>query len=325
MSINGREDEFEQPQKLAADDYGERRVVGLSVSSLLLTLSIFLLAVGIFLLDLKSPAEAACGTLYVAVVLLALLLPRREFALLFALLCTLLILSAKITVALTPDGSEFTQGLIFPRDPLTVVINGSLELFAIWVAAIFGYQRKGLEDALWQAKSHLEQRVGERTNQLRQANRDLQSEIEIREQTRRELLTSEAHYLSLIENLPIHVIRKDVEGVFTFASQSFCELLGQPLAEILGKRDHDFYPAELADKFRADDRRVIRERRVINEVESNQLADGTKTSVQVIKVPFSDAQGNVTGIQGIFWDVTERLKAEDELRESEVRKRAILE
>ena len=302
-----------------------RAGAGLSLKPMLLALFLLVLAAGIFLLDLKSPAYAACGTLYVAVVLLALLLPSREYTLVYALLCTFLILSAKLIVALSPGDELIMQGLILPREPLNLVLNGSLELFAIWVAAVFGYQRKGLESALLQAKSHLEHRVEQRTAELRQSNRDLQSEIEIREQTRRELRTSEAHYLSLIENLPIHVIRKDIAGTFTFASQSFCDLLGLTLNEILGKKDHDFYPQELAEKFRADDLRVIRQRQVINEVEYNQLADGTKTSVQVIKVPFNDAHGNVIGIQGIFWDVTERLKAEDELRESEARKRAILE
>ena len=316
------------PDKRPPDPAGVvegQKSVSLSLKPMLLALFLLVLAAGIFLLDLKSPAHAACGTLYVAVVLLALLLPRRQYTLLFALLCTFLILSAKLIVALSPGDAVISQGLILPREPLNLVLNGSLELFAIWVAAIFGYQRKGLESALLQAKSHLEHRVEQRTSELRQANRDLQSEIEIREQTRRELLTSEAHYLSLIENLPIHVFRKDISGTFTFASQSFAELLRVPLSEIIGKNDHDFYPRELAEKYRADDLRVIRQRKVVNEVESNQLVDGTKTSVQVIKVPFNDAHGNVIGIQGIFWDVTERLKAEDELRESEARKRATLE
>ncbi len=63
----------------------------------------------------------------------------------------------------------------------------------------------------------------------------------------------------------------------------------------------------------------------INELETNQLADGTQMSVQVIKVPITNPEGDVIGIQGIFWDVTERMRAEDELRDSEARKRAILE
>ena len=70
---------------------------------------------------------------------------------------------------------------------------------------------------------------------------------------------------------------------------------------------------------------MVRDRKVLNDVEVNQKADGTKTYVQVIKVPIQDSEGLVVGSQGIFWDVTERMQAEDELRESEARKRAMFE
>ncbi|MCG8377194.1 MAG: PAS domain-containing protein [Chlorobiales bacterium] len=41
-----------------------------------------------------------------------------------------------------------------------------------------------------------------------------------------------ALYISLVENLPLHVLRKDLKGRIVFANRSFCELLGKPLAEI---------------------------------------------------------------------------------------------
>lgn len=288
-------------------------------------LIIVVASAGIFVLNLAAPANAACGTLYVGVVLLALRFKRRQMCLWVALFCSGLILSSAITVLISEQAGSDRTGLIVYREPLHLLINGLLELFAIWVTATFCFVTQGLQRDLVSAKDELQQRFELRSAELLHTTAELQSEIDRSEQTKRELAHSKAHYLTLIENLPIHVIRKDIEGRFTFASPSFCELLGRPLSAVLGKTDHDFYPPEMANKFRADDHRVMTTRQIINEMETNQLADGTRTRVQVIKVPISDGTGKVAGTQGIFWDVTERMKAEDELRESEAEKRAILE
>src|SRR5207237_230777 len=53
------------------------------------------------------------------------------------------------------------------------------------------------------------------------------------------LRESEALYHSLVENLPCLVLRKDLEGRFTFANQRFCELVGLPLEQLLGKTNLD--------------------------------------------------------------------------------------
>jgi sigma-B regulation protein RsbU (phosphoserine phosphatase) len=49
-------------------------------------------------------------------------------------------------------------------------------------------------------------------------------------------------------------------------------------------------------------------------VEKNQPPGGEMTFVQVVKTPLYDAQGNVIGLQGIFWDITERKRAEEQIR-----------
>ncbi|MGE0759841.1 MAG: response regulator [Pirellulaceae bacterium] len=284
--------------------------------TLLLMLGIVLLAAGEFLLDLLSPPGTAAGVLYLLVVLLALKLPTRSYAVFAAAYCSLLIVVAGITKGLAHTPAP---------PPWQLVINGSFELFALWVTAAFAYGKQGTERSLIQEKEQLERNVAESTAQLDRAQQVLATEIGERERAEQQLVHSEAHYLSLIENLPIHVIRKDTTGHFTFASQSFCELLGRPLDRVLGRTDMDFYPREVADKYRSDDQRVMRQRQVINDVEMNPRPDGTKSYVQVIKTPISDAKGNVVGIQGIFWDVTKRMQAEDELRESEARKGALFE
>jgi PAS domain-containing protein len=46
---------------------------------------------------------------------------------------------------------------------------------------------------------------------------------------------SEAFYYSLVESLPQNIFRKDLEGRHTFANSRYCQTLGLPLADILGK------------------------------------------------------------------------------------------
>src|SRR4029079_12083549 len=77
-----------------------------------------------------------------------------------------------------------------------------------------------------------------------------------RQSTEAALLDAEAMYRSFAEGLPIHLVCKDGTGRFTFAKGLFCRELGRSLSEIVGKTDHDFFSVELADKYRADDRRV---------------------------------------------------------------------
>ena len=139
-------------------------------------------------------------------------------------------------------------------------------------------------------------------------------DITARKTAEEKLVKSEAFYHSLVESLPQHIIRKDLNERFTFANQKFCQLLGKPLDQIVGKTDFDFYHPDLALKYQTDDRHVIKSGRTFETVEVNQAPGGEQRYVNVIKSPIHDPQGQVIGIQGIFWDITERMRAEEDLR-----------
>jgi PAS domain S-box-containing protein len=130
------------------------------------------------------------------------------------------------------------------------------------------------------------------------------------------LRASEAFYHSLVETLPQNIFRKDLNGRFTFANKRFCQSLGVKLEELVGKTDFDFYPPELANKYKNDDLLVIRTGKTFETIEENQPPGGSKMYVQVCKTPIRDADGKIIGIQGIFWDITEQKIAKDKLIEA---------
>jgi PAS domain S-box-containing protein len=133
------------------------------------------------------------------------------------------------------------------------------------------------------------------------------------ERAETELRNSEALYRSLVDTLPVNIIRKDLRGRFIFCNAHACKALGRSLEEIRGKNDFDLFPKDLAEKYVQDDRKVIESRQVFEDVERHQLPDGQKGYVHVLKAPVLDVNGLVVGTQLIFWDVTARHTAEEEL------------
>ena len=128
------------------------------------------------------------------------------------------------------------------------------------------------------------------------------------------LRDSEHLYHSLVENLPQNIFRKDLAGRFTFANQRLCQTVGLPLEKILGRTDAELFPADLAAKYRADDRRVLEDGEPIEAVESHPKPGGETRYVQVVKTPLRDAAKTISGLQGIFWDITAKKRAEEQLQ-----------
>ncbi len=131
------------------------------------------------------------------------------------------------------------------------------------------------------------------------------------------LKDSETLYTSLVENLPVNVIRKDKDGRFVFVNRAFCNLLQRQADQILGKTDFDFYPREMAEKFRADDVQVMETGELREDIEANEeQSDGQLRYFQVIKTPVRNSAGTVIGSQALFWDVTERKLSELALQQA---------
>jgi two-component system sensor histidine kinase/response regulator len=125
-------------------------------------------------------------------------------------------------------------------------------------------------------------------------------------QAEAELRSSEAFLHSLLENLPVNIYRKDRASRLTYANRNYCQLRARPLSELLGLSDRELIAPELAAKTMADNETVMATRQPLEKVELHFMPDGSKRWIQILKVPIVEADGTVTGTQGMFWDVTER-------------------
>ncbi len=97
----------------------------------------------------------------------------------------------------------------------------------------------------------------------------------------------------LFDRLPdISVFMKDRRGRFMFLNPRGCEYCGvQEAGEALGKTDLDFFPKAKAERYMADDSRVMKDGvPVLNRVEPEPGSKGSPRLVVTSKMPLLDAR-----------------------------------
>ena len=150
------------------------------------------------------------------------------------------------------------------------------------------------------------------TEKLRQTLKGLEEKLCELEQKDDALQKSEHKYRTLVENIPQNIFQKDLNSVYISCNENYASTLNLKSEEITGKTDFDFFPHELAEKYRSDDKRVMATGQSEEFVEQ-YLLNGKVRWINTVKTPVKDIEGAITGIQGIFWDITKRKTAEEEL------------
>ncbi len=147
-------------------------------------------------------------------------------------------------------------------------------------------------------------------SQIYEKTAALNTELGERTRAEKSLRDSEALYHSLVDTLPINILRKDLAGRVTYGNRGYSQMMGKPMEQLLGQTDFDLFPRDLAEKYSRDDDKVVHTGRMFEDVEENRLPGGRTTYVHVLKAPVRNAKGDIVGTQVIFWDVTARKQAE---------------
>ncbi|MCP5373460.1 MAG: EAL domain-containing protein [Hyphomicrobiales bacterium] len=159
---------------------------------------------------------------------------------------------------------------------------------------------------------------------LVQPSLDLRRQYEDRERITSELRASERQVRGILDNMADTFYRTDADGVVVQVSQSVYDMLGYRPDEVLGRRLVEFYSnpadrdgllAEMAAKGgRVQGYRVKLVHKAGHEV---WIASSSRFVL--------DDAGEVAGVEGTARDITEDLRAEQALRTSEERFRALTE
>ena len=133
---------------------------------------------------------------------------------------------------------------------------------------------------------------------------------------------------TLIDNLPDYIYAKDQQGHFVLNNLAHAQSFGVMPPELLGKSDFDFFPAELAQQFYNDERKIIETGQpVINQEQYKQSRgdkSGQKTWSVSSKVLWRDDHGVILGTVGITRNIHEMKLAQQALRQSEERLREVM-
>lgn len=136
-----------------------------------------------------------------------------------------------------------------------------------------------------------------------------------RKQAEAAIREREARYRTLVENIRQRLFIKDLNCRYVSVNNNFARDVGVSPEAMVGKTGYDFFPQDLADKYHAQDQRVLATGKT-EEFEDRYIIGNQESWIHTIVTPVRDDSGEVIGICGIFDDITERKRVETELAQA---------
>ena len=133
-------------------------------------------------------------------------------------------------------------------------------------------------------------------------------DITERKRAEEALRESQALYHDLVETAQDLIWQVDAEGRYTYLNPAWEEVLGYPVAEMLGKRFSDFQTPEYAARDQAEFARLL-DGTIVKGLETVHLAkDGRPVRLLFNAKVLKDKEGRVCGTRGTAFDITARAR-----------------
>lgn len=158
--------------------------------------------------------------------------------------------------------------------------------------------------------------------------RELEEAInrEKKRQVEEKLSQKEEKYRNILENIEEGYYEVDPAGNLTFFNDSMCRILGYSAEELMGMNNRQYTDKENANKLFQAFNKVYKTGNPTKEFDWQVIRkDGTKRDIEASVSLLKDSSGKKTGFRGTVRDITERKKAQEELKRSEEKYRTILE
>jgi PAS domain S-box-containing protein len=167
----------------------------------------------------------------------------------------------------------------------------------------------------WSLRRRVKRRTAEllqREEELRKARTDLEQRVAERTA---ELFSSRSMLRTVLDTIPQRVFWKDRALLFVGCNRPLAQDYGyDDPALLIGKTDFELVAAEAAERYRADDRLVMETGQPkLNAEEQQRKPDGGLGWSRISRVPLRDKDGRVIGILGMYEDITDYKKMEQEL------------
>ncbi len=143
----------------------------------------------------------------------------------------------------------------------------------------------------------------------------VQQELAERKKAEDALRENQSRLQLIMDRMPIACILYDTDFRITYWNQAAERIFGYTAEEIIGKVENEFLvPPSLWSRIDAVDRQIISGNMDVNSANENLTKDGRVIFCEWSNTPLKDEQGNVVAVLGMAQDVTERKKAEEQLR-----------